>query len=339
MIKKIIAAVALLIVLVLGYFAYAKYFKSNTGNFSGTEFLYINTGSTYADVIQVIKENNFVRDLACFEEVAKQMDYPNDIHPGRYELREGMGNYSIISILKGGKQRPVKLVINKLRTKRDIIRKFASNLEADSLELEKLFNNNAYLKTFDIDSNQIQCAIMPNTYELYWNTTADKAFEKIARTFQHFWTSERRQKAISLKLKIVEVITIASIVEEETNNNEEKPIIASVYLNRLKKGMALGADPTVKFAVGDFTLKRILKIHTATHSPYNTYLNTGLPPGPICTPSEKSIDAVLNAANTDYLFFCAKEDFSGSHNFAATYAAHLLNAKKYQHALDLRNIK
>ena len=201
-----------------------------------------------------------------------------------------------------------------------------------------MLHDPVYLSQFGLDTNTAMCAVMPDTYEFWWNTSADKAYRKLAKYYKDYWTPERKQKAQARNLTPPEVITLASIVDEETNNNAEKPQIASVYLNRMKEGMRLQADPTVKFAVGDFTIKRITSAITGTPSPYNTYYTAGLPPGPICTPSRKSIEAVLNPAETNYLYFCAKEDFSGSHRFAATYAEHMKNASLYQRALNERNI-
>ncbi len=321
------------------FYLYIKLFSANTGDFKDKKYLFVKTGSDYNQLKLQLMDSHLVENIKSFEWVADKMNLKSSIHPGRYELQAGMGNFKMISMLKAGKQKPVRLVINKLRTKKDIIRKISTQLEADSHELQKLFSNPDYLKKWDIDTNQIQCAIIPATYEFYWNTSADKAFEKIAKSYEQFWTSDRKVKAQQLNLTIPQVITIASIVEEETNMNDEKARIASVYLNRYKIGMKLGADPTVKFAVGDFGLRRILNIHTQFASPYNTYYITGLPPGPICTPSSKSIEAVLNPESTNYLFFCAKEDFSGHHNFASNYTDHLSNARKYQQALDKRGIK
>ncbi len=336
--KNLLILLSLLFLIVSGY-VYSKLFSSNTGDFKDKKYLYIKTGSDYNQLLQQLKDSQLVENLNSFEWTADKMNLKSNIHPGRYELMEGNGNYKIVSMIKAGKQKPVKLVINKLRTKKDIIRKISTQLEADSSELQKLFSNNDYLKKWNIDTNQVQCAIMPATYEFYWNTPADKAFEKIAKSYEQFWTADRKAKAAKLNLTIPQVITIASIVEEETNKDDEKARIASVYLNRYKIGMKLGADPTVKFAVGDFALRRILNVHTQMQSAYNTYYVAGLPPGPICTPSTKSIEAVLNPESTNYLFFCAKEDFSGHHNFASNYAEHLSNAKKYQQALDNRGIK
>jgi UPF0755 protein len=337
--KKSLQLLVLVVFLITVGFIYLKLFSSNTGNVDERKYLYIRTGQTYAQVVQTLKDSQMVNNLGAFEWVGGLFKLKSNIHPGRYEISKGMGNYAIVNMLKSGRQKPVKLVLNKLRTKRDIIKKLSSQLEADSVELNRLFSDPNFLSTWNIDTNQVQCLIMPATYELYWNTPAQKVVEKIAKAHENFWTADRRSQAKLLNLSIPQVITIASIVEEETNKNDEKANIASVYLNRYKIGMKLGADPTVKYAVGDFGLRRILNVHTQFPSPYNTYYAIGIPPGPICTPSAKSIEAVLLPASTSYLFFCAKEDFSGYHNFATTYAEHLANAKKYQNALNQRGIK
>lgn len=250
-----------------------------------------------------------------------------------------MGNFTIVQMLKGGKQIPVKLVINKLRTKDDIVRKICHSLEADSNELRMLFKDSSFLSTYGIDSNQIQVIVMPDTYQFYWNTNSKKAMEKIAKNYLKFWTKDRKDKAMKLNLSLPQIMTLSSIVEEETNMEDDKPIIASTYLNRLRKGMPLQADPTLKYAVGNFMLKRLTEVQMRSSSPYNTYRNKGLPPGPICTPAITTIDATLDAPATDYLYFCAREDLNGYSNFSTTYAEHLINAKKYQQALNKRGIR
>jgi UPF0755 protein len=202
-----------------------------------------------------------------------------------------------------------------------------------------MLQDNVFLSQFGLDSNTAMCAILPDTYEFWWNTSAEKAYKKFAKYYKEYWTADRLQKAQQKGLQPAEVVTLASIVEEETNYNPERPTVASVYLNRLRTGMKLQADPTARFAHGDFTIRRITSAITSIPSPYNTYYAAGLPPGPICTPSKKSIEAVLNAPKTNYLYFCAKEDFSGSHRFAATYAEHQRNASLYQQALNRRGIR
>jgi len=323
----------------IGIYLYFLLFSSNTGRFHEKTYFFIPTGSTYETVLKSLEENQIIKDIHSFDKMARRLKYPASVRPGKYEIKEGMGNYTLVQMLRGGKQVPVKLVINKLRTKNDIIRKICSNLEADSNEMKLLFRDNSFLYKYEIDSNQIQTIIIPDTYQFYWNTNAKKAIEKIAKNHTKFWTNDRREKAKKLNLTIPQVITLASIVEEETNKEEDKGKIASTYLNRIKLGMPLQADPTLKFAVGDFKLKRLLTVHTQVSSPYNTYKNAGLPPGPICTPSANTVDATLDAPSTNYLYFCAREDFKGYSNFASSYSEHLLNAKKYQEALNQRGIK
>jgi UPF0755 protein len=327
------------LILIFGCIILYLLFSSNTGHFSNKKYLYIKTGSTYEQVLQTLQDSAIVQNIHSFKRIASWLRLSNNIHPGRYEIKKGMGNYTIINNLKKGRQSAVKLVINKLRTKNDIVKKLASQLEPDANAWYQLFQNQDFLTKHQIDSNQIQCLLMPNTYEFYWNVSPEKVMDKLTAYKNNFWNAERKKKVEILHLTPIQVIIIASIVEEETNKKDEKPKIASVYINRYRIGMNLGADPTVKFAVGDFALKRILQVHTQIASPYNTYKVAGLPPGPICTPSESSIDAVLNADETKYLFFCAKEDFSGYHNFAIDYTSHLANAKKYQQALNARGIK
>jgi UPF0755 protein len=319
--------------------AYVRYFKPNVVDFTGKKYLYIRTGSGWKEVIDSLNSHHLLIDENSFNDMAVTMGVDKQVHPGRYALEPGMSNYSLLKLLRSGVQSPVKLTLNKLRTKEQIIHKLSSQLEPDSTAFARLFSDSTFLNSYGIGASQIQVLFMPNTYELYWNTSSEKVISKIAKSHQQFWNAERKARAKQLNLSIPDIITLASIVEEETNKHDEKPRIASVYLNRLKIGMKLGADPTVKFAVGDFTLRRILNIHTQKASPYNTYQVAGLPPGPICTPGKESIEAVLNHEETKYLFFCAKEDFSGYHNFASTYNEHLENARRYQQALNQRNIK
>ncbi|SFV27991.1 endolytic transglycosylase MltG [Thermoflavifilum thermophilum] len=320
------------------YFAY-RIFRPNTYPFREKTYFYIPTGSTYADVLKELKQQHIVRNVKDFDWLARKLDYPHHVHPGRYAIKPGMSNLQLVHVLYSGKQAPVRLVITKLRTKADLIRLVSHHLEADSLSMTTLLDDEVYLRQYGLDTNTALCAIIPNTYFFFWNTSAEGFFKRMMQEYNRFWDSTRLQEAQKLGLTPQEVIILASIVEEETNHNPEKPLIASVYINRLRKGMRLAADPTVKFALGDFSIRRIYSKYTLVRSPYNTYLNKGLPPGPICTPSPATIDAVLNAPQTDYLYFCAKADFSGSHVFASTYAEHLKNARKYQEALDSLHIQ
>lgn len=328
----------LIIVAAAALFTAFEVFGPNTGSFSHGDYLYIHTGAGYNDVKQTLVAGGFVRDIKSFDFLAKRAGYPGHVHAGKYKIRHGMSNYSLVRLLRSGRQTPVKLVINKLRTKADFIRLVSMNLEADSTVLKQMFTDTVYLAQFGLDTNTVMCAVMPDTYEFFWNINADKAFRKIEKSFARYWTEKRKQQASAKGLTPQEVITVASIVDEETNNNAEKPNVASVYLNRLKNGTKLQADPTARFAWGDFTIRRITSVQTSLQSPYNTYYVKGLPPGPICTPSAASIDAVLNAPNTTYLYFCAKGDGSGTHLFASTYEEHMKNARAYHQTLNERGI-
>lgn len=324
------------IVAVLGLVAAYLFFGNNSNK--QEQYLYIPTGANYDTVTAILHREHVLNNNWSFEQLAKIADYPKKVKPGRYKITQGMSSYQIVRMLRSGSQSPVKLVINKLRTKQDFANFVAANLEVKADSILYLLNDTVFTKTHHADTNTAMCLIIPDTYEFYWNTTATKALNKIAANYKKFWNDNRLQKANAKNLSPNEVITMAAIVEEETNMEGDKGNIASVYINRLKIGMPLQADPTVKFAIGDFSIKRITGNHITIVSPYNTYKNTGLPPGPICTPSKKTIDAVLNAPDTKYLYFCAREDFSGYSNFAATLSEHLKNARAYQQALDARGI-
>ncbi len=329
---KIIVFIILIIGLVAGYCAW-KIFGPSVHS-PKKEFLYIKTGSIYADVKDSLLKNKMISNNFWFDQVAKYADYPQKVKAGKYKVTDGMSLYHLVKMLRSGKQAPVNLVITKLRTKDDLAKKIGSDFEIDSSAAINFLNNKDSLKPFDVDSNTVMTDVIPNTYTYTWNTSMKNIFKKLYAEKQKFWNKERMQKAEQLNLTPKQVYTLASIVEEETNKQEDKGKIASVYINRLKKGMRLAADPTVKFALKDFGLKRIYHKHLQFPSPYNTYLNTGLPPGPICTPSIKTIDAVLDSPQTDYLFFVARSDFSGYSDFASSYRQHEVYAKAYQQALD-----
>lgn len=326
--------------LILLLFIAATYllFKPNTGAFYQGHYLYIRSGATYEQVKEELSTQGFVADIKSFDLLARRAGYTDRVQAGKYEIRKGMSNFQIVRMLRSGKQVPVKLVVNKLRTRQDFINLIARNLEADTNVIKHMMTDSVFLDQYGLDSNTAMCAIMPDTYEFYWNANPEKVFRKIAANYSRFWNDARKAKAKAQGLSPQESIIVASIVEEESNMNDERPTIASVYLNRLRKGIKLQADPTARFAYGDFMIKRITGVQTALQSPYNTYYITGLPPGPICTPSPKCIDAVLNAPRNNYLYFCAKEDFSGYHNFAATLQEHYDNAKRYHEALNRRGI-
>lgn len=333
-----VVMVVLLIVLATISLGLFKVFGPTTSLHTHGDYLYIHTGSNYDRVKDALKEGGFVSDMWTFDLVARQVGLPAHVHPGKYKIGALTSNYRIIRLLYSGRQTPVKLVINKLRTKKDFIRLLSANLEPDSSIVSKQLNDPVYLAQFGLDTNTAIAAVIPDTYEFFWNTTADNAFRKIEKNRARYWNETRQQQAKDHGLTPIQATIVASIVDEETNVTDDKPKIASVYLNRLKAGMKLQADPTVKFAIGDFSIRRVTGPMLETPSPYNTYMYEGLPPGPICTPSISSLNAVLTSGKTNYLYFCAKDDFSGYSVFAATYNEQLKNAAKYRKALDERGI-
>jgi UPF0755 protein len=298
------------------------------------KYFYIKTGSSYADVLRDLKKEKIISSPFVFEQLAKRAKYNDPVKPGRYEISKGLSNYKLVRMLKAGNQAPVKLVITKLRTKEDLAKKIGSLFETEEQEALDFLYNNDSLNRYGLDSNSAMTAVIPNTYLINWNGSFSKIFGRLKSEQEKFWNKERKQKAAAKNLSPTQVYTMASIVEEETNKLKDKGLIASVYINRINQGMKLEADPTVKYAMRDFALKRILYGHLKFPSPYNTYQNTGLPPGPICTPSTETINAVLDAPQTNYIFFVAKPSFDGYSNFAATYEEHQVFANAYRDALN-----
>ena len=327
--KKKIIYTCLFILIAAGGFIGWKVFGPAVTVPEGNYF-YIKTGSTYAEVKQALLDKKIISSEFFFSLVADRLHYSKSVKAGRYEIKKGMSLFNLIRMLRAGKQTPVNLVINKLRLKEDLAAKIASNFECDSLSVINFLNNPDSLKQYHLDSISLLTAIIPNTYSLFWNTSPSRIFRKLYNEQEKFWTEARKKKAAVLNLTPVQVYTMASIVEEETNKEEDKGKIASVYINRIETGMRLEADPTLKFALRNFALTRILNVHKEVVSPFNTYKNSGLPPGPICTPSAKTIDAVLNAPQTNYIFFVAKPGYSGYSDFSSTYAEHQVYAKAYQ---------
>jgi len=331
--------VVLVIIGIVGaVYVYQILFAGNVSKERKADYLYVHTGYSFDEVLGEIRNQKLLRDVTEFERVARKMNYPNHIIPGRYHLKQGMGNVEVVRMLRSGNQEMVKFTLGKVRSLDDIANAVGRKLEANSNDVLALYENEPYLDSLGFNQRSLLGMFIPNTYEFKWNTNARQFLQKMKGGYAAFWTDKRKAKAKSIKLTQNEVATLASIVDEETLKNDEKPTIAGVYYNRLQKGMKLEADPTVKFAAGDFAARRITRALLNTESPYNTYRVTGLPPGPICTPSTSSLDAVLNLQDHNYIYFCAKEDFSGYHNFAATLAQHQLNARKYHRALNQRGI-
>jgi len=331
--KKTIRLIFFALLIITGWFAW-KLFGPATNFDTKNYYLLVRTGATYQDVLDSLKKNDVISRPAIFNMVANRLDYPQKVKAGRYDIKKGMNIVNIVRMLKNGQQDPVNLVITKLRTKEDFAAMIGRKFECDSASFMAFLNNADSLKEYHLDSNTVMTAIFPNTYTYFWNTTPSKIFAKLHNSYESFWNSERLAKAEEHQLNPQTAYILASIVEEETLKREDKAKIASVYLNRIEKGMRLSADPTVKFALRDFGLKRVYEKHLAVESPYNTYKVMGLPPGPICTPSAQTIDAVITSPKTNYLYFVARPNLDGYSNFAETYEEHLKYAKEYQQALD-----
>ncbi len=340
LLKKSLIALAVLILLLLaftGYNYYAKYYGPNvTGR---QDYLYIKTGSGFTDVFKTIKDEGIVKDTTSFMQVAYSMKYENRVKPGKYRLHQDMGNKKLIRMLALGEQEPVKLAFQNVRLKETFAGMVGKKLEADSLSIIHLLDSAAYLKPFGFTPDNVYVVFMPNSYEMKWNGPAEKFFTRMNEEYQKFWTPERKEQAKAAGLTPVQVSILASIVDAEALHDDEMPTIAGLYLNRLNRGMKLEADPTVIFAIKDFTIKRVLNKYLVFPSPYNTYLNIGLPPGPIMMPSVNAVKAVLNYKKHNYIYMCVKDDFSGYHNYATNMADHLANARKFHQALNQRNIK
>lgn len=336
--KLVIVGIAL--ALFITYFGYRKIYKPNVRIEQQAQqtYLYIHTGATFEQVLSSLTNCNYLCDVKSFEWMSVKMNYPSHIKAGRYLLKNGMGNRKLITMLRAGIQVPVKVVIPNVRFKRKLAFEISRQIEADSLVILRLLGDDNFLNQYGFNGRTILAMFIPNTYEFYWNTLPPELFGKMHSAYQKFWNESRMKKCESIGMSQLEVSILASIIEEETHKNDEKSIIAGVYINRLNKNMMLQADPTVRFARGNFGIKRVLAKDISIDSPYNTYLNTGLPPGPICIPSIVSIDAVLNYQKHEYLYMCAKEDFSGYHNFARTLEQHNRNAQRYQRALNKARI-
>ncbi len=328
------------VMLIGGIIAFNYVWKYLGGNVTDKEaYLYIHTGADFEQVMQEIREKGILEDTASFRTAAIKMNYIQKVKPGKYALQPGMSNRRLINMLKSGNQEPVKLNFQNIRLKEDFAGEIAKKIEADSSSISNLLDSTQFLDLYGFNKENVYTVFIPNSYELYWNTDAESFFKRMHEEYQKFWNEERIAKAKKLGLNPIEVSILASIVDGEALVNSEMPTIAGLYLNRYQKGMKLESDPTVIFANNDFSIRRVLNKHLSKDSPYNTYKYAGLPPGPINMPSIAAIDAVLNFKKHPYIYMCAKEDFSGYHNFAVSLAEHQANAKKFQQALNERNIK
>lgn len=331
--KRFLLAVLFIFMLVLAYIPW-RILGPGTAFSNESYSLYIRTGMSYDQLLDLMKKDTVLKSPSLFNRVAGQLDYPQNIKAGKYDIKKDMSLLGILRMLKNGRQTPVHLVIVKFRTLEGLSSALGKKLECDSACMAGFLHNHDSLRAFGVDSNTLMTIVMPDTYSYFWNTPPAAVFKKMYSNYRAWWTASRVKAAKARGLTPATATILASIVEEETNASADKGKIASVYLNRLAKGIKLGADPTIKYAMRDFEAKRIYDKDLKIASPYNTYLYAGLPPGPVCTPSIPTLEAVLTSPATDYLYFVAKPDFSGYSNFATTYKEHLEFAKAYREALD-----
>ena len=336
----LVLAILLIFALAFAYWLYRSLMSPNVKTAGGKDVeLFIPTGADYGQVQNLITNAGFLVNEKSFNWIAQKKEYSENIHPGRYIVKDGMSNNRLVNMLRGGLQSPVKVTFNNMRNVDQLAGRIASQIEADSSSIASLLHNQEYISQLGFNKYTIPALFLPDTYEFYWNTDAEGYVNRMFQEYNKFWNEERKQQAQSKGLTPVQVSTLASIVNKETNMSDEMPRVAGVYLNRLKSNWLLQADPTLIFAWNDYSIRRVLDYHKQIDSPYNTYKHQGLPPGPICIPSIAAVKAVLNAEDHHYYYFCAKEDFSGYHNFAKTLDEHNRNAARYQQALNQRGIK
>ena len=338
-VKIIFRTVLTAAVLILLYITFLFFIPNFSLKNQEKQYLFIQNDHNYTNVVTQLQEKANVFSIFTFNQAASILGYKNNIKAGRYRIKSGANNFTLIRALRSGRQTPVELKLNNIRTKEQLAERLSKELIPDSMQFMTMLNDTAFLAKYNLNPYNSIAIFLPNTYSFYWNTDVQKVFDKMYKEYGKFWTDARKGQAAAIPLSETEVITLASIVDGESNSAAEKPIIAGLYINRLQKNMPLQADPTVIFAAGDFSIKRVTSAHTSIQSPYNTYKNKGLPPGPIRIPDLKTIDAVLNHDKNDYIYMCAKETLNGEHNFAATWAEHQINAKKYQEALNQRGIR
>ena len=339
---KILLITILFFIVAVGIIAYTAYRQIYEPNIlvGGDEpvYLYVAGTGDFASLKDSLYFHNLIANKTAFEWVAQRKGLSSGVKSGRYEIVPNMSNNELVNLLRSGKQSPIKLTFNNIRTKEQFAGRMAEKLDFDSIELISLLNDAGFLKQYQKTPETAMSLFIPNTYLIYWNTTPEHFIARMKKEYDAFWTGKRSEQAQEMEMTMDEVVTLASIVQEETNKNDEKPRVAGVYVNRLKSNWLLQADPTLKFALGDFTIRRVLDSHKEIESPYNTYKYTGLPPGPICMAEISSIDAVLNYEQHNYYYFCAKDDMSGYHVFEVSLAKHNINAKKYHDALKRARI-
>ena len=331
--KLVVYLVSSMLLITFTFYGYQIFFTPNVLVDRDDQLFEIHQDATFRTIQQDLDRGHFVNDMVSFSFLARLFGYDKEIRPGRYLLKRNMTNIAAIDALKEGKNKPVEVTFTNVRLISQLGEKLTKNIGVTEKEFYDALQNFVEQNQEGFTEENVLCMFIPNTYEVYYNVLPEDLIERMHSEYQKFWNEERIAKAKEVGLTPLEVSILASIVQAETIKSAEATVIAGLYLNRLKQGIPLQADPTLVFAVGDFALKRVLNVHKEVESPYNTYKYAGLPPGPINMPTIASIDAVLNYTKHDYIYMCAKEDFSGNHNFASDYNQHLRNARKYQDAL------
>lgn len=339
--KNLLAIFLVVFTMMLSSFAFYTYQIIYTPNVLVEEqsrLFAVPHGMTFKQLQDKLSGERIVNDLVSFSFLAKLKDLDTTLKPGMYTLKGDMTNMELINLLRSGAQTPVRLTFSNARLLSQMSKILTQNLEIDSAEMAQLLLADSTAAHYGFKKETFISMFIPNTYEVYWTSTAKDILDRMKREYDSFWTEERIQKASNLNMTKEQVSTLASIVQGETNKMDEAPTIAGVYINRLQRGIPLQADPTLVYAIGDFSIRRILNKDKEFDSPYNTYKNKGLPPGPINLPSIPALKAVLDYDDHNYLYFCAKEDFSGYHVFAKTLTEHNRNARKFQRALNMERI-
>lgn len=337
-ISMLLVFLGLVIMVVVVYKMYSRVFVSNVILESGQVIYYIPTGSGFNEVLEGLEEEGIIADSKSFRWVARKKEYDQNVKPGRYKIQNGFSNNELVNMLRSGNQDPVMVVFNNVRSLAQVGGRVSGYLEADSATFSSYLVDPGLPGQYGFTGETFSSMFIPNTYEFFWTTTPEEFVGRMNREYEEFWKGKRDRQAEEMGMTRTEVVTLASIVDEETLYDEENSRVAGVYINRLEQGIPLQADPTLKYALADFSVKRILNADKELDSPYNTYKYRGLPPGPISIPSVSAIDGVLNYEKHKYIFFCAKSDFSGYHAFAQTLAQHNKNAREYQRAMNKNGV-
>lgn len=340
--KLIVLSVLALIAIfgaIFGYHFYTYIYAPNVKLNKDTVVLTIRSESNYQNVLNQLQEEHIIKNAESFDWVAQRKNYPNKVKAGKYHIQNGWSNVQLVDLLRSGAQTPIQVTFNNIKRLEQLAQIISKQIEPDSTALMNAFLNVDLLDKYGFTKQTVGAIFIPNTYEMYWNISAEQFVTRMQNEFDHFWDKSNKEKAAHIKLTPVEVTTLASIVEAETKKRDEMPKVAGLYLNRLFMGMKLQSDPTVVFALNKPNVHRVYLDDLKIDSPYNTYKHVGLPPGPIGFPSKQALNAVLNYHKSKYIYMCAKPDYSGYHNFASNYNQHLRNRKKYTAFLRAEGIR